>query len=866
MTSPPTHYRPLNRRRARAPARMATALMLSVLSLPDLAVTQCIDYGDYLHWAGAIDLGVSDFRPGTLRSIDTAAEGDLFYVITYECTMHRCGYRLHVVDVSDRHSPRQIATRTGRTPITCVAAAGSYAYLIGGTRLMVLDVSNPSAPTLVATAVLPGGFVGDVAIEGNLLYAVGSFGLRVIDISDPLSPRLIGSTGGGGWFTAAAQAGFLYAVAGNTFSVIDATDPTSPHVTGALSASGYVAVDGAYAYVTGDRLQVVDVSNPSNPVLAADVDIPDLPADFVGTAEIHSGVAYVSTQQGIVLFDVSTPHSPQLTGYFFANSGPFPGPPLIADVLVEDDAIYLLNDNGAHYRLLVGHMASETAPVLGDVDMLRCRDVATAGSHAFVVSGGLDVVDLVDPSNPQVVGSLGGLGATEVVAEGEHAYCMDSREGALHIVDATAPESPVLAASVDLGPGDCGWPLGLAVAGGYVYASSGYGYAQDGLHVVDVRVSDSPAIVGTVSVEPDWISCAAVSGDFLYAGTGYGYSHVVDVSNRAHPEVTGSVHTSGMATGIAVAGSHAYTTTSEGFFVIDIADPSSPHVVGSLSRDTYPWKDVAVHGSHAYAWAWGQGFHVIDIADPSAPRIVGGTGEGKGDDSYWFVHGIAITDRCVVWNAYSFGLMVGSLQCDVFLIPQLLSDLTSSVMALDLPAGIERSLLAKVSAAGRAVDRGHRQSAVGPMNAFINEVEAQRGKHIGEPDVDTLIAYAETIVAMLVGDAAQPGGGRRLSASEIPERAVSGIHISPGCPNPFDRSTAMRLALPQASRIQVGVYDVAGRLVRTLTEDQWPQGTYTITWDGRNAGGLRVSGGTYFVRLTAGAVTQTRKVVFLCTR
>ena len=68
---------------------------------------------------------------------------------------------------------------------------------------------------------------------------------------------------------------------------------------------------------------------------------------------------------------------------------------------------------------------------------------------------------------------------------------------------------------------------------------------------------------------------------------------------------------------------------------------------------------------------------------------------------------------------------------------------------------------------------------------------------------------------------------------------------------------------PTKEAARVAVYDVAGRLVRTVVDEELPEGDHTAIWDGRDAQGQRVAGGTYFVRLRASGETQTSKVVFL---
>lgn len=63
-------------------------------------------------------------------------------------------------------------------------------------------------------------------------------------------------------------------------------------------------------------------------------------------------------------------------------------------------------------------------------------------------------------------------------------------------------------------------------------------------------------------------------------------------------------------------------------------------------------------------------------------------------------------------------------------------------------------------------------------------------------------------------------------------------------------------------RASVALYDVTGRLVRSLADGMFPAGIHDVTWDGRDAGGMRVPGGVYFVRsISAGEETKLKVVV-----
>ena len=60
--------------------------------------------------------------------------------------------------------------------------------------------------------------------------------------------------------------------------------------------------------------------------------------------------------------------------------------------------------------------------------------------------------------------------------------------------------------------------------------------------------------------------------------------------------------------------------------------------------------------------------------------------------------------------------------------------------------------------------------------------------------------------------------------------------------------STVRFGVAKAGRVQVTIYDVAGRKVRDLTDRVFPAGEHTLQWDGADDGGTKVARGVYFVR------------------
>ena len=69
-------------------------------------------------------------------------------------------------------------------------------------------------------------------------------------------------------------------------------------------------------------------------------------------------------------------------------------------------------------------------------------------------------------------------------------------------------------------------------------------------------------------------------------------------------------------------------------------------------------------------------------------------------------------------------------------------------------------------------------------------------------------------------------------------------------PNPFDNRTNIKFALLEKNKVKISIYDIRGRLVKTLTNKIYSKGFHSIYWNGKNKYGNNVSSGIYFYRMT----------------
>ncbi len=82
-------------------------------------------------------------------------------------------------------------------------------------------------------------------------------------------------------------------------------------------------------------------------------------------------------------------------------------------------------------------------------------------------------------------------------------------------------------------------------------------------------------------------------------------------------------------------------------------------------------------------------------------------------------------------------------------------------------------------------------------------------------------------------------------------------------PNPFNPVTTVEFQVPKTTNVTITIYNMLGQEVRALFAQQVLRGTYSVTWDGLNNEGTKMSSGAYIYRMTAGDYIQSKKMILL---
>jgi len=114
------------------------------------------------------------------------------------------------------------------------------------------------------------------------------------------------------------------------------------------------------------------------------------------------------------------------------------------------------------------------------------------------------------------------------------------------------------------------------------------------------------------------------------------------------------------------------------------------------------------------------------------------------------------------------------------------------------------------------------------------------------PDVDTIIVHLQ-------------------SAIDDDDNSALPLQTSlfANYPNPFNATTSISYALADAGQVQLEIFDITGRMVKTLIDGYQAAGTYSVTWDGLNDQGKVTASGTYFFRLKTENENFVRKMALL---
>jgi hypothetical protein len=99
-----------------------------------------------------------------------------------------------------------------------------------------------------------------------------------------------------------------------------------------------------------------------------------------------------------------------------------------------------------------------------------------------------------------------------------------------------------------------------------------------------------------------------------------------------------------------------------------------------------------------------------------------------------------------------------------------------------------------------------------------------------------------------------------LSAAPDPREMPMVVALGDPLPNPFNPRVTIPFFVGQRGKVELQIFDLRGRQVRTLVAADFEAGSYSRQWDGLTDGGKAAPGGVYLVRVKLAGATVSRKI------
>lgn len=372
-------------------------------------------------------------------------------------------------------------------------------------------------------------------------------------------------------------------------------------------------IEGDLAFIAASSFtsfQIVNISNPSNPTFLSGISS----SQGIGRITIFGDYAFLTVGgNGIRIVDISNPRSPSLIRTFDTYGYAY-------EVAIEGDYAYVADSSGGLSILDVSDPANPsfiTNYTMSGVQPVQANGVWISGDLAFVSCylAGVHIVNISNPANPTFVAKYSRYGAAhDVFIEGNNLYLANFHLG-VSFVDITDPYNPI-----GVGRYDTYDASEIFVEGEYIYLADELG----GLQIAKIGDIKSLSKVGSVDT-PGYAESVDLDGDYAYvADVGEGLQ-IINMNDPTSPVLVGNYDTVSGARDVKVSGKYAYLAVSlEGLVIVNITDRSAPTFVASCDPpSSLSAEGVDLSGDYAYVADEGGGLMVVNISDPTAPIYAG---------------------------------------------------------------------------------------------------------------------------------------------------------------------------------------------------------------------------------------------------
>jgi len=468
------------------------------------------------------------------------------------------------------------------------------AYGSGG--LVIVDVSNPAAPSVINVSSGTPYFSKDVDLAGNILAATnGSEGVTFFDISNNTFNRLGTQPTGGVVWDLAFQAGNLY-VANDQGLVVIQNAATPPDIDTEMislaAAAGSTTVTGGVRAIGGVGTTTVKLTNTKSGASVSGIAVASN-GSFSGSITSNPGDTLTITATDAAN---RTSTRPLGTAPFFNVTSDFRASKdndgmLARRVLTDGTRTAVLP--ARHISWYPGNSGYSWLHASGALTLFTggtgvIQDAAISGKWVYSACDRLTSFDITQAVPTANFSNSDPCGREiSVVAIGNYVYTGEAdcnNDGRLHIWDVNNPAAPTLVTTTGglAGTGGLTYHILLQLGTQYLVAITPDTGVRD-VTVFNVSSPTSPSKIAQFDIPNFSAEVGVIDGNTLYVGNIGGGIAIVDLSNPASPVVKSTLGTPGLARGMAITGTNelAVADASNGVTFIDVTDSAHPVLKGT---------------------------------------------------------------------------------------------------------------------------------------------------------------------------------------------------------------------------------------------------------------------------------------------
>jgi hypothetical protein len=677
-------------------------------------------------------------------------------------------------------------------------AYGDYLYIITGKEnpgrhlLSVVDISNPSHPHRVRT--MYEGEVGRaLVVVDNLLYVVDDFGdtLIIFSLHDPSAPVEIDKIRIGQYFEnfERLDEDILGCPQYYNYKLIDIHDNMDPCILVDLNLS-YIATEGQlmgnYLFIAGhwiaghySYLEIFDISDTLNPISVYFRQF-YLNA-YPGIQIIDHYLYYSFIPYGIRLYEIENPSNP-----------------ILLDTLMVD------------YQISDMQLIGDQLILMGLFDSLL-------------------TVNVTDPARPNLTGAYLNQGVSYNSRLMVDRLYLISNSDIISWFDVSDPSNPLLSGRYL----SCSNTWDIAKFGNYVYTPVSLG----GFRIFDVSNPVDP--VGIGYFKSDYQSTRIrIFNDILFLADNYAGVRIFSLADPLNPELLSTVFFEANAYDMSYADSLLYIACSDGFRIVNIADPGNPLILGYFPTADFhnDYRTIIKNNQFVYTSESDSCICVYNIVDPSNPLKVHCL------DILYHPSDFVLRDTLLYAAGYPNGLVIFDVSVPSYPVP---------VSSTPPSAG---------------------EIYVHDNHAYLTNIDhALRVFEISDPYIPEYISsyiYDGYFTGVVVqNDTAYLSAGAQgmwIVRNEITTDLEDEYSVLPNrsefanYPNPFNAATTIRYYVRNKSEISLSIYNLLGQRIETLFKGTQELGEHAIIWDASH-----LTSGIYFARLEAGSVSENIKMILL---